>query len=216
MLALRTFKGAPTPPGQSSARRRLPFQPPRWPSDISERIQSRSPSFPAHVQLQPPASLPNSAAALAIAREHAQGQSDAGSESFFTSSDRCLILDGRNVHDFTDALADRAGSQDAPRSPRIRFRQCDPPCSRSRAASTAKWGVSARTAQSARGGSSAVSASVVVAITNACAISNYMATLAAKKRASGAPPHLHQFASVTRATREIQTVSLPPSPAGAM
>jgi hypothetical protein len=39
-----------------------------------------------------------------------------------------------------------------------------------RAASTAKWGVSARTAQSARGGSSAVSASVVVAITNACAI----------------------------------------------
>jgi hypothetical protein len=30
-------------------------------------------------------------------------------------------------------LADRAGFQGAPRSPRIRFRQCDPPCSRSRA-----------------------------------------------------------------------------------
>jgi hypothetical protein len=35
--------------------------------------------------------------------------------------------------EFKDALADRAGSQGAPRSPRIRFRQCDPPRSRSRA-----------------------------------------------------------------------------------
>jgi hypothetical protein len=51
-----------------------------------------------------------------------------------------------------------------------------------RAASTAKWGVSARTAQSTRGGSPAVSASVVVAITNACAIPFNMATLAARKR----------------------------------
>ena len=51
-----------------------------------------------------------------------------------------------------------------------------------RAASTAKWGVSARTAQSARGGSSAISESVVVAITNACAICCYIATLARKKK----------------------------------
>jgi hypothetical protein len=81
-----------------------------------------------------------------------------------------------------------------------------------RAASTAKWGVSARTAQSTRGGSPEVSASVVVAITNACAICCYMATLASKKRAhllcnvdqtcpSEAPPR--HFSSVARGTREV-------------
>jgi len=51
-----------------------------------------------------------------------------------------------------------------------------------RAASTAKWGVSARTAQRARGGSSAVSESVVVAITNACAISCNIGTSSRKKK----------------------------------
>jgi hypothetical protein len=83
-----------------------------------------------------------------------------------------------------------------------------------RAASTAKLGVSARTAQSTRGGSPAVSASVVVAITNACAICCYIATSSRKKkgafvgqsrssirRASEAP--LHHFAPVARGTREV-------------
>jgi hypothetical protein len=51
-----------------------------------------------------------------------------------------------------------------------------------RAASTAKWGVSARTTQSPRGGSPAVSASVVDAITNAYAMPSILATLARKKR----------------------------------
>jgi hypothetical protein len=145
------------PRAQPFARRRWPFQPPRWPSDISERIQSRFRSFRVHVQLRPPASLPNSAAAPAIGREHAQGQPNAGSESFSRSLLRCLFtnesatsfvaritVERRAVQAikrvrqhvdvfFRDALADQAGSQGAPRSPRIRFRQCDLPRSRSRA-----------------------------------------------------------------------------------
>jgi hypothetical protein len=39
----------------------------------------------------------------------------------------------QNVDDFRDVLADRAEAQGAPRSLRITFRRCDPPCSRSRA-----------------------------------------------------------------------------------
>jgi hypothetical protein len=47
-----------TAPVQSSARRRLPFQPRQWPSDTSKRIQSRFPSFRVHVRLRPPGSYP--------------------------------------------------------------------------------------------------------------------------------------------------------------
>jgi hypothetical protein len=45
---------ASMPLAQSSARRRLPFRPPRWPFETSKRFQSRSPSFRVHVQLRPP------------------------------------------------------------------------------------------------------------------------------------------------------------------
>jgi hypothetical protein len=93
---------ASRPPEQSSARRRLPFQPPRWPSDTSKRIQSRSPSFRVHVQLRPPASLPNSAAAPAIGR----GQSNAGSESF---SHRCLIWGRRRLTNRSCRVIRRSG-----------------------------------------------------------------------------------------------------------
>jgi hypothetical protein len=149
---------------QPFARRRLPCQPPRWPSDISERIQSRSPSFRVHVQFQPPASLPNSAAARTIGREcvlilnhfHVLSSlSDlrraltalhqpichvirrSGLKGARITSDRRTVQAIKrvcqNVDGFKDVLADRAGFQGAPRSPPIRFRQCDPRCSRSRA-----------------------------------------------------------------------------------